>query len=792
MKKLSLIFIVSSFLFSQERYSQVQIPVASAMELQRIAELGIAVDHFDGKIGDKISVFLSETELRKLDKAGISYTIQIKDWQKYYNERQSQEIHRFTKMASDAPKYFRFGSMGGFLTFIEVIQQLDSMKLRFPNLITAKDSIGTTIEGRTIYAVKISDNPNTDEPSEPEVLYTALHHAREPQGMMTVIYYMWWLLENYEKDTEAAYLVNNRQMYFIPVVNPDGYVFNQTNSPNGGGMWRENRRHNSGSCYGVDLNRNYGPYTMWNSNNGGSVVTPTCGQGTYRGTAPFSEPETQAIRNFMMSHNIKTCFNYHTFSNLLIYPWGYSSSESSDSLLYRLWTYDMSMTNRYAIGTDLQTVGYSTRGNSDDYMYGDITKPRTYAMTPEVGIREYDTLRTFGFWPMKSKIYPLAEENVLQNKLLAHYAGSYLSVKSFVVNNNSIKIRLFNKGVAEATNTTIFFTTKNGTITPTITTGNIGSFSEKEVTINFSVLIVDGPSAVPVKIFLKDSSGAMVNDSIAFIAGSPAVLLNDSAATNSLWATETSWGVVTDIATNSKVFTDSPTGNYLPNSDNSLTLISPIDLSLYQYAELKFQTKWSIESTWDFGTVEVSTNGGTSWTSLKTQLSRKGSGRIDYYGKLRQPTNLFVYDAFVPGLTWIEQTADLTPYAGNQIKIRFRLASDAGLEFDGWYVDDIRVFGYKSSPNFVDRIRLPYTLSQNFPNPFNPSTVINFSIEKPSDTSLRIYDVLGKEVAVLVNQFTETGNYTINFDAKQLSSGIYFYRLISGNYNSIKKMTVLK
>ncbi|HAP36566.1 MAG TPA: peptidase M14, partial [Bacteroidetes bacterium] len=242
MKYFSLLLISIAFLSSQERYSQVQIPVATTVELQRIADLGIAVDHFDGKIGGNISVFLSASELQQLDKAGITYTVQIQDWQKFYNERQLLESHRSTKIASNVPKYFRYGSMGGFLVYDEIIQQLDSMKLLFPNLITTKETLGASIEGREIFSVKISDNPEMDEPSEPEVLYTALHHAREPQGMMTVIYYMWWLLENYGKDPEATYLVNNRQMWFVPVVNPDGYVYNQTVSSNGGGGWRKNRR----------------------------------------------------------------------------------------------------------------------------------------------------------------------------------------------------------------------------------------------------------------------------------------------------------------------------------------------------------------------------------------------------------------------------------------------------------------------------------------------------------------------------------------------------------------------
>jgi murein tripeptide amidase MpaA len=67
---------------------------------------------------------------------------------------------------------------------------------------------------------------------------------------------MWYLLENYGTNDEVTYLVNNHQLYFVPCINPDGYVYNQTTNPNGGGMWRKNRRNNGGGVYGVDLNQN--------------------------------------------------------------------------------------------------------------------------------------------------------------------------------------------------------------------------------------------------------------------------------------------------------------------------------------------------------------------------------------------------------------------------------------------------------------------------------------------------------------------------------------------------------
>jgi carboxypeptidase T len=244
MKTLSFFFILLSFLVSQEKISHVEIPVRSAAELQRIADIGIAVDHFDGKFGTGISLYLTESELSRLETAGIAHSVLIKDWQKYYAEQQASDVQSLRKISADVPKYFRYGAMGGFLILDEIKQQLDSMTLLFPSLVTKKDSIGVTNEGRTIYAIKISDNPNSVEASEPEVLYTALHHAREPQGMMTIVYYMWWLLENYGKDPEATYLVNNRQMWFIPVVNPDGYEHNRSISASGGGSWRKNRKVN--------------------------------------------------------------------------------------------------------------------------------------------------------------------------------------------------------------------------------------------------------------------------------------------------------------------------------------------------------------------------------------------------------------------------------------------------------------------------------------------------------------------------------------------------------------------
>ena len=129
--------------------------------------------------------------------------------------------------------------MGGYYTFQEIEDHLDELSNDYPYIFTEKISIGTSLEGRNIWAIKVSDNPNIEE-DEPEVLYTGLHHAREPMSYMNLFYYMNYLCENYDSDVEIRNIIDNRELYFVPVVNPDGLVYNESIAPNGGGLQRKN------------------------------------------------------------------------------------------------------------------------------------------------------------------------------------------------------------------------------------------------------------------------------------------------------------------------------------------------------------------------------------------------------------------------------------------------------------------------------------------------------------------------------------------------------------------------
>ncbi|HRH11500.1 MAG TPA: M14 family metallopeptidase, partial [Bacteroidia bacterium] len=278
-----------------------------------LLSLGITIDHSD-KTNEGIVAEISEMEVDLLKKNQIDHTVLISDMANYYEKRNLEDIQNKTMAPQDCnkstltkPTYFHLGTMGGYFKFNEVTQILDSMALLYPNLITVKQALNPlSVEGRTIWTVKISDNPGVDE-SEPEVLYTALHHAREGACVSQLIFYMWYILENYATNPDIKATVDNTEMYFVPVVNPDGYVYNQTTNPNGGGMWRKNRRVNGGGVFGADLNRNYG--YNWGFDNIGS--SPTTSSDTYRGPSAFSEPETQAMRNFCNSRQFVNSLNAH-------------------------------------------------------------------------------------------------------------------------------------------------------------------------------------------------------------------------------------------------------------------------------------------------------------------------------------------------------------------------------------------------------------------------------------------------------------------------------------------------
>ncbi len=174
------------------------------------------------------------------------------------------------------------------------------------------DSIGSSVEGRPILAVKIGDR--ADSPQRPNVLFMATHHAREwisTEVAMRLIRHL--------ADSLPARLRVARDIWVISVENPDGYQYTFSADR----LWRKNRRPNPDGTFGVDPNRNYPGF--WGLDNVGSSPAP--GAETYRGPAPASEPETQAIVAFHTAHPPVVAVSYHSYSGLVLHPYGFRMGE---------------------------------------------------------------------------------------------------------------------------------------------------------------------------------------------------------------------------------------------------------------------------------------------------------------------------------------------------------------------------------------------------------------------------------------------------------------------------------
>ncbi|NWF91039.1 MAG: immune inhibitor A [Ignavibacteriaceae bacterium] len=918
-KTIMLMILIVSVLSSQN-YKKVKMYLDAQHSVNSLIEAGIAIDHFTYEKDNSIIAFVTDDEFSILKSFGIRNEVIIDNWFEYYANLQTMSSAQINEQIANSKSVygvsgFHFGSMGGYLTLEEVNAELDTLKNLFPNLITSKVSLGNSIESRPVYMVKISDNPDLDE-EEPEVLYTALHHAREPESMMQMIYFMYYLLENYESDPVVKYLVNNRELYFIPVVNPDGYEYNRITYPSGGGMWRKNRKNN-GSSYGVDLNRNYGPINYWNAANGGSSTNPA--SDTYRGIAPFSEPETQIVRDFLASRKIKTALNYHTYSNLLIYPYGALSYETPDSLLFREYAIEMTKYNQYAYGTDMQTVGYATRGNSDDYFYdGDITtnSGKIFAMTPEVGSS------SDGFWPAQNRIFPLAQENLHPNLYYAWVAGEYVTLhhpnftQNYFSPGETVQIfpKFKNKGLSPASNINIELASLDQEAVVVSSSANIDFLEANGIGITSTpVSFAISPSALlesKIELEFKVSKNGVImsRDTIGIFIGQPEFIFMDTSS-NILdnWIVTSSpstpsWELTSNTFYSApSCYTDSKSSSYSNNATVTMTLNNTIDLTSYLNPLLTFQTKYEIESNYDYGQVEVSTDNGNNWIALAGKYTNLGIGTFQTNG---QP----LYDGTQSN--WVKEEMSLKNYNSNQVKIRFKLRTDGSDQRDGWYIDDIAIVAYSAIPvelisftgdvqetnvllkwttatelnnygfeiqrsltqtlsegeglfnwnkigfvpgvgnsssiqnySFVDNTNdkfgkyayrlkqidfdgsfkylneieleifpIIFSLQQNFPNPFNPSTKIKYSIPTaPLNSSpyqgegnrgrlvtLKVYDILGNEVATLVNQEQPSGSYEVEFPDEEignipsLPSGVYFYQLKTGAFIQTRKMILMR
>ncbi|NQV15779.1 immune inhibitor A [bacterium] len=677
-----LLLITMSNGLSQDRYDQVRIwSENTSATINELLRLGIDPEGLEVRPGVYVDVILDQREKEQVLDLGLTSEDLIVDLSAYYESRLTQGLDR----------EFGYGSMGGYYTLDEVIAFMDSLHVEFPQIISAKDSIGSSYEGRAIWAFKISDNHEVDE-DEPELFYNSLIHAREPAAMMTIMHYAWQLADNYNVDPIMTYLVNEREMWFVPVINPDGYAFNEFTNPNGGGMQRKNRRPGCASSPGVDLNRNWG--FQWGYDDIGSS-SDACGA-TYRGTSAFSEPETQAIRDFVREHDFQTVFNYHSYGNLLIRPFGYNPDQplpEPEGATYMELGPDLVTENNYLFGTGIETVGYTTNGDAVDYMFGELG---IINFTPEVG-----AWAEGGFWPPTDMIYELAEENLSMNIHLAGVAGNWIRLENLeLLTSDPIEygsivpcqLNVRNKGLGtETRNVTLHLSSPDESIIPSVASFDLSELApQTSIDLGLSGLTfevqTEAGELAQLVLSINVEDQYTIADTFFWSIGGPDTVFTDGLEAGfGLWSSD-SWDIVSDAYEGALAMNESPSGNYSALSTLEVELTSPIDLRGYTTPVLNFVAKWDIEINYDFCQVVASDDGGATWTALAGEYTVLGNGAT--VQPIGEPGYHGIQD-------WVEETISLDAYADQpSVLIGFRLLSDTLYEGDGFVVDNIIVRGW--------------------------------------------------------------------------------------------------
>jgi len=712
---------------------------------------------------------------------------------------------------------FGSGSVAGFWSYEEIAALLDSLAAHDrAGIVSEVDTVGWSLQGRPVLALGVASEAQPWG-TRPEVLFTSLTHAREPQGMQTLLYFLLSLVDGYGTDPELTYLVNEREMWFVPVVNPDGYVRNETTwrETGGVGFWRKNLRDNDGngaltSKDGVDLNRNFS--FQWAYDDLGS--SPDAASQTYRGRAPFSEPEARVLRDFCLAHRFRTAINYHTYFEACLYSWSYQEASSPDSARLEGLADLLTAESHYSYGRSGEVL-YPVNGNASDWMYGETrTKPRILAVTIEVG-NQND-----GFWPPPSRILPLARLNLHANVVAALEAGLHLEAGSLEILSADgylhpgtaapARVPVHHRGMGERSRGGI--RVRMTSLDPELEVSG-GEALYPDLDPGQEALPVPGSEPVlralpgshpgtPVRLALEitDGAGYASRDTVELRIGLPRTIFSDRAEDGLLnWTTEGSWGI--EYVDGDPVFSDSPGTRYRAGTDASLTLGHELDLSGATHAVLRFRSRWEIEGGFDFATVEASSDSGATWTPLPGRLTRPGHGESGAYLWGRQPAGVPGYDG--SQRFWVPEEIDLSRYAGREeVCLRFRFASDRGVQEEGWRLDDIRVDAYGTvdpHPTVDGPTADPSPGARMLalaPNPVRNRTRIVYSLDRTTPVRLSVHDVSGRQLGVLHEGMSEAGEKTVTWDGsvrgQRLPSGTYFLFLKTPDRTTAAKVTVAR
>ncbi len=349
---------------------EVYVGTVGPAQLHQLREAGVDIGHgstTDQSGTTRIETVLSRGQADRLARKGVKLSV------KQVRGKAASQVLR-EQAAAGWTGFRSYSEPGG------IRDEINATAARHPKL-TQVQTIGRSAQGKPILAIKVTKNAkSTKDGKRPAVLYAGTQHAREwitPEMTRRLMHHV---LDNYGSDREITRLVDTTELWFIPVLNPDGY--DHTFTP-GNRLWRKNLRDNDGDgkitgVDGVDLNRNFA--YKWGYDNEGSSPDPT--SETYRGPGPNSEPETKALDALLKRVGFEFFVNYHSAAQLLLYGIGWQvSTPSPDDVIYEAMAGDDANPAVPGYDPDLSAELYTTNGDTDSHA---TVRYGTLGFTPEM------------------------------------------------------------------------------------------------------------------------------------------------------------------------------------------------------------------------------------------------------------------------------------------------------------------------------------------------------------------------------------------------------------------------
>ena len=793
--------------------------------LERVPIASFQRDQFNPQQVDPFTVQwifeprLTEAEAQALEEAGVNFE-RIPD----LDQQVRRDIEKvWAEQAALGGELFARGERGVYHTHTQMGQILADTETDH-SAIAVRGNIGSSVQGRELWTMKISNNVNSED-AEPEIRISANMHGNEKIAMEMSLYLIEYLTDNYGQPgyEDVTNIVDNYEIHFLPLHNPDGHVANDRENANG-----------------VDLNRNF------------PVPDGSIGDdNTYS-----EEVETMHYKNWCYGQNFVIGQDGHSGALVVNYPWDYTYDLCPDNDAFILLSEEYSFYNSpmwngsFYHGITNGAQWYVTEGSIQDWAYHDtgsmhviVEFSDSYA-PPASQLDGYwdDNRESFMHWMKAARYgvngivtasdtgYPLyATVTVVGNdkpvytdpdfgdyyKLLetgsydiSYSAAGYITHTEYGVSTTWGTPTLQNVQLnPEATGNVMGHVHEVGGVIPLDATLEVRSYpADIYVTTAYSdagndgfyeidliygdyTFYVSAPDHLPVDRQITVDSPGQTQEFLLPFSETLALIQDDFEGGTGLWTGE--WALSSDeYHSASHSMTDSPVGDSGHNQNNPCEMASSINLAEVIDPVLTFWARWDIEEDWDCVQLQISTNGGGTWTAISTAHTVPGSGQG------AQPDGEPVYENLQNA--WVLETIDLAAWASeSNVHLRFIYMSDGSIDEDGFYFDDFKVEGQVLATGAPEESPIFTRLDGAWPNPFNPVTKIRFSTASAGLVHLDIYDIQGRRVARLADEVLAAGEHERVWDGRnsqgrELASGVYLAQLEFAGQRFQKKLTLIK